>query len=256
MKENYPGQKAIDGVLQKLVNVVPVHSVFVELFAGSAALSQALYGSDLSVPQGNAVLLNDLAYFSVLDVNNCTGHSRDSVFCALDLTVINDSLANNRLLFSSNCAVDLLQLFSSIPDQGVVLFADPPYLHETRPSNTKLYQYEMSYADHCRFISSVLQSSHNCIVIHPECDLYNDSFSSWRSMPVKIRYNRKTSHERIWCNFSAELPLHSYALLGVDSWDRQRIKRKVTRHLSKLRSLPIQEQRALVSAIVDEFYNF
>ena len=40
--------------------------------------------------------------------------------------------------------------------------------------------------------------------------------------------------------------MHQYDYLGSDSWDRQRIKRKIDRHINKFTNLPEQERNCIL----------
>lgn len=222
----YKGNKNIPGTIQKILNHIPAASVFIELFSGSASVSQYIAKLD----QPPRIMLNDLSaavqsFHSILPAE----------FFNLDFRIFIES------------QISLLDRFSAS------VFVDPPYLHSTRVNSLCLYDHELTTDDHLQLISSLLAMEQNIIIIHPSCELYNDSFSTWHKSKVSIRYHRKTSIEIIYTNFSPDLPLMYPYFIGSDCWDRQRIKRKVFRTIQKVSSLPPGERQFLFSSLASKF---
>lgn len=50
-------------------------------------------------------------------------------------------------------------------------------------------------------------------------------------------------------NYDYPSELHKYDFIGTDCWDRQRIKRKGDRMISKLLSLPVLERKYILERI-------
>ncbi len=219
--KNYPGHKSINGDFQKIINEIPKCDVFCELFAGSSAVY-----SKMTTPPG-LVVLNDksIAVCDWLEMNRPAGVVTNTCY--------------------RSCLDNLIEW---IPET-VVVFADPPYLHETRPNNTELYEHEFTPGDHVAFLGYMRSSPFMCIIIHPECELYNETLRDWRSVPVKIRYHRKTSHERIWMNFDIPKQLQDISYVGDNRTKRQGLKRKLSRLLLKLEALPPSEQQFIITAL-------
>lgn len=247
---NYPGHKKIYGVYHKIINEIPPHKIFYELFAGSAAISKLLYPSSFNpdiqlqptVRSGNdpIIILNDL-----LPVHTVKNICMDRP----DLTVKNNCIGHN-VKFQQRNAFDILQTELTVSDLNTFIFIDPPYLHSTRPNNTKLYKYELTESDHIQLITSVLQLQCNVMIIHPKCSLYDNSYlKHWRQVPIKIRYHNKLSLECLYMNYAAPDKLQNDSLLGKDCWDRQRIKRKGDRLVNKLLALPELERNYVINKI-------
>ena len=220
----YPGNKNIPGLIQKIVNQIPPCTDFYELYAGSAAVSRVL-----SRLTGTSVRyhLNDIDP----DVTDKYVHSAGGIVTNVP-------------------AVDLIQ---SLPNVGAAeirfFLLDPPYHHDTRPSNHKIYRFEMSHSDHVHMLLTVGDLKYNCMIIHPQCDLYDRFLSSWRTVQVKVRYHNKTSIENLYMNYPQPTQLLSYGMYGSDCWDRQRIKRKGDRLVKKLLSLPGAERNYIIDRI-------
>lgn len=207
----YIGNKAIPGVFQKIINEIPLHDYYVEGFAGSGAIGRLL-------PAGTAKHFNDLNTDILQRINVKAGG-----------TVIKSSLD----------ILDLLQLIS-VRSGNPFAFLDPPYLLKSR-NYRQLYEHEMSVVDHSNFLAAVQKLNFNCMIIHPQCEMYDHALQSWRSVQIKIRYNRKTSIEKLYMNYSRPSILQTSKYLGNDCWDRQRIKRKAARFLTKGMHLPFPE---------------
>lgn len=223
MVKKYTGQKKIYGVYHKIINEIPACRKFVELFGGSAQITKLLL--EATPPQ--FAIVNEIDR-SVTVNYDFTGHN---------VTVKNEN-ANYLIVTELSGA-----------GKDTVAYLDPPYHHSTRPTNTELYNYEMTHEHHVQLLSNVLQLKCNVLIIHPKCELYDTMLKDWRKVPVKIRYHRKTSLEYIYMNYERPDALQTDMYLGDDCWDRQRIKRKCKRLIDKLQALPIQERTYILSRL-------
>lgn len=222
----YPGQKNIPGVYQKIINQIPKHTVYYELFAGSAQIAKLLTVRD---PK-HKIYLNDID----TAVNT-------QLYLVPGATVTNKN------------ALDLIQSKTIVSaGKDTFIFLDPPYSHDTRPNNTSLYNFEMSTADHEQLLMSLLKLKCNWMIIHPQNELYDITLKSCRILQIKIRYNNKTSIENLYMNYPEVNTLMDYKYLGADCWDRQRIKRKGDRLINKIFSLPVLEQNYLIERIINK----
>lgn len=70
-----------------------------------------------------------------------------------------------------------------------------------------------------------------------------------------IRYDAVTrggmTEECLWFNFPEPVELHDYRYLGQTFRERERIKRKKLRWVTRFARMPLLEKRALLSAIAD-----
>ena len=224
---NYKGHKDIEGVYHKIINEIPKHKYYWEVFAGSAAIAKLL----LAAGTDAKILLNDL---SVPAAKVLSEEFRSA-------TVTN------------SCYSSYNNVLSSATKDSFV-FIDPPYLHSTRPNGLNLYEKELSDSDHVQLLNAVLQYSCNVMIIHPKCELYDTMLKSWRSVQIKIRYNTKTSIECLYMNYPVPPELHTYSFIGKDCWDRQRINRKSAALIKKLENLPVHERNCLLDRTVKYFY--
>lgn len=219
----YRGHKDIPGVREKLVNNTPEHLKIVELFAGSCAHSKALFDAGAQgIMYGN-------------DLNWRARHFWEDY-----------------PITEWNC--DALELLDDLrrEGKGTFIFVDPPYMHETRPTSTKIYgENELTDQDHAKLLYKLQGLRCHVMIIHPVCKLYDTYLSNWKYFDVSIRYNRKTSRERVYMNYDiSELKLQTYKLLGEDCHDRQRINRKIGRLTNKLLALPKHEREAIIQRVL------
>ncbi|MES2394987.1 MAG: DNA adenine methylase [Bacteroidota bacterium] len=222
--KKYTGNKNIPGVYQKIINEIPDCNTFIELFAGSAAISKILKTDNTT-----SIYLNDINE-CVLNRNVCT---------VLNAEIFNlnyeDFLTHYNTLIRSS--------------RSTTIFADPPYMHETRPSQKKLYVNEMSNDDHIQLLSTLLQQIHNVIIIHPKNKLYDQMLTGWRIKEIKIRYNKKTSIENLYMNFPDPKELLDYSYIGSNCWERQRIKRQQVNIYNKIAILPGVQRNAILKKL-------
>lgn len=224
--QKYKGNKAIDGVYHKIINNIPKHSVYMELFAGGAAIARILYQVGAMAPE---CVLNDL-----------------------DTDVTKALAAEFQLATVKNeNAIEIIAAILS--DQNFChdkfAFLDPPYKLETRPNSPILYDNEMDDEDHVKLLYTILEAKFPIMVIHPKCELYDTMLNDWRQIEIKIRYHNKTSIEILYMNYPEDLPLQCYNFLGKNWMDRQRIRRKGERLLKKITGLPKDEQNYLLNAL-------
>lgn len=222
---NYKGHKNIDGVFQKIINHIPKHKVYYELFAGSASVH-----AKMTVWPGKVHLIE-------LDNEVCK---------LLSLTFPEATVINGN-------SIKLLKSKYIEPCQDTFIFVDPPYHHSTRPLQTNLYKYELSHSDHVQLLSHLLEMKNKIMVVHPRCELYDSMLSDWIKVDLKIRYNRKTSHECLYMNYELDV-LHDTSFVGSDCWERQRIKRKCDRLIQKIEKLPNNEKQYILERIKSKFY--
>lgn len=212
----YTGHKKIPGVFQKIINEVPAHTHYLEPFGGTGII-------------GKLLPVTTVKHFNDLNKN---------------LHICYRRIPGDTVIVTKQNAIDILQSgpYSSA-GTDTFIFCDPPYLHCTR-AQPNLYKYEMTDTDHIQFLAAVKLLHCKIMIVHPRCELYDNALQSWRTIELKIRYNRKTSHEKLYMNY---LPgsLQTYRYIGKDCWQRQAYKRKSVRHSRKSIPIPFEESRYL-----------
>jgi len=119
------------------------------------------------------------------------------------LPEIIDRLRRVEILFQP--AIEAIQRFDN-PD--VLIYCDPPYLHETRDPNSRdVYGIEMSEQEHYELGEVLKQCTSKVVISGYPSELYEDMFRSWRRIEFDIANHaaggRKKSRKRetLWLNW-------------------------------------------------------
>lgn len=94
-------------------------------------------------------------------------------------------------------ALDLIKKFNH---DNVLIYADPPYLLETRGG--KQYRHEMNEQDHLDLLEVLKQHKGYVIISGYPSEMYDMELKGWRRISKKS-YNQKSDSrtEVLWCNF-------------------------------------------------------
>lgn len=221
--DNYKGHKKVNGLFQKIINQIPKHDIYAELFAGSAGIY-----SSFTVP----------AEISILNDINTEVHN---LLC--------EKYRGKDVVLWNRDAIEFLYKMQVIWKRNVFVFFDPPYHHSSRPRATELYKHEMKHIDHLKLLETVQLMNCNLMLIHPKCDLYDNALSNFRKVEVKVRYHKKTSTECLYMNYPEPTELQDYSFLGNDCWERQRINRKTAAYLKKFENMPVLERNSILKKL-------
>ena len=131
----------------------------------------------------------------------------------------------------------------------VLIYADPPYLHETRSSSAR-YRCEYSVKDHERLLTRLRDLPDNVSVIlsgYPS-GFYDRMLHDWRAREFQAMTRGGVRTEKIWMNYQ-EGRAYSHTFAGKNYNDRYRIKRKAQRWKEKFAALPPAERLAIMVAL-------
>lgn len=219
---SYLGSKAASGVYQKIIAEMPPHDTYIETHLG-----------------GGAVMLR-----------------KPPAMCNIGIDVDGQTLENfarehNRLYIDlvRGDAVDYLNNYDFYRAGRVLIYADPPYLHETRTSRAR-YRHEYTVADHERLLACLMSLPENVSVIlsgYPS-QLYDETLVGWRSKEFQAMTHGGVRTEKIWMNYQEERA-YSHVFAGKNYNDRYRIKRKAQRWKEKFAALPPAERLAIMAAL-------
>lgn len=214
---NYPGGKG--GVFRKLINLMPPHEVYIETHLGAGAIMRKKRPAKINI-----------------------GIEKDP-------DVVNLWNIEPQRHFKLICddAIQYLKRYQFIGNE--LVYCDPPYLRSTRKKNEKLYRYDSNYDEHMELLC--LLKSLPCMVMISgyKSTLYSEMLSSWNSYSYQAACHHGIAIEWVWMNYSTPVELHDYRYLGDTFRDRERIKRRTKRWVSRLQSIPILERQALLHAL-------
>lgn len=157
----------------------------------------------------------DRAYRFLIRCNMCHGfkanintgfridvHARESSYCVRYWNRLPSGLmeAAKRLKcvqIENRPALDLIRKFNH---DNVLIYADPPYLLETRGG--KQYRCEMTERDHLELLESLKQHKGPVILSGYPSEMYDRELQDW-SVIRRKSYNRNADQraEVLWCNF-------------------------------------------------------
>lgn len=220
----YDGGKNGAGVWQTIINHMRPHRTYVEAFCGSGAVIRRKLPAVVNIaldtdPQTLAAVKSELT-------------ARDPI----------------QLI-----RADALEWLAQFPaDADVLIYADPPYLRETRSCQRDIYRHEFATPEqHNALLDLALESPAAWIISGYWSKLYAKRLAGWRTAQFKATTRSGVRTEWLWMNFPAPAALHDYRFLGANRTDRQRIKRKKDRWRNKLLNMSPLERNAVFEACQD-----
>lgn len=127
---------------------------------------------------------------------------REKAYCVEDWNRIPDNLMKaairlKEVQIENRPALDLINRFNY---ENVLIYADPPYLMETRCCAQ--YRHEMTEQDHIDLLAALLQHKGPVILSGYPSELYDRELKCWSRITRKA-YNKNADQrtEVLWCNF-------------------------------------------------------
>jgi len=224
----YPGGKNGSGVYQKIINQIPPHRVFISAFLGHCAITRYKKPAPVSIG---------------IDSDG------DVVKYWTDLIAENSDVAGVTVIHGD--AISFLKSYDFQGDEFV--YADPPYLMETRKSKRRLYNAEYGDMDQHAELLDVLGSLPCRVALSGyQSALYSSVLATWRT----ISYNTITrggtvAREWLWMNYPEPATLHDYRYLGETYREREKITRQKRRWHARLKKMTPLQRYALLSSIAE-----
>lgn len=224
-QKNYRGQKAIPNLYPNIINEFPPHSVYWELFAGSAGILRKKAPCKLSV---------------AIDKLNVQ-----------DLAVKYNY--HSQCVAITGCGISYFkELRFAGPNHLVYL--DPPYSSSIIPRISEYYKFILTDEEHLEILNEFKQTSCMAVISHYPCALYDQALASFRSKVVNVNFHGKIVQEKIWFNFPPSAQLHQTTFTGKNKTERQQYKRMAQRWLNKFENLPYPV-RQLIMSTLDRSYS-
>ncbi|QDU29458.1 DNA adenine methylase [Anatilimnocola aggregata] len=101
------------------------------------------------------------------------------------------------------------KIIEKYDDPSTLIYADPPYLHETRVEK-RLYRHEMSRTDHAELLRRLVRSQSKVVLSGYRSPLYDEALTGWRRLDMDVRCAVTVSRRRprrtevVWMNFDHE----------------------------------------------------
>lgn len=217
----YPGKKSNSGIVQFIINNIPLHTRYFELFAGTGNIHFSKRPADENI----------LSDFDVKQVRY----------------LIDNNRSNNTLVIQKTFQ-DLIA--KTVFTGSDFLYLDPPYPLSSRRNAKKYYRHEMTDEDHVQLLKTVLAMDANIMISTRQNELYELHLKSWRKKLFKTVDRAGACEEIIYMNYPEPPLLQQYDYLGNGYIDRQRIKRKIERFAGKLNELPQYERHLFIQEMI------
>lgn len=212
----YPGGKNHAGDFQRIINLIPPHRVYVEGFLGSGAIMR------MKRPAAETI--------------------------GIDRTAPNPALLEHGTILQADF-LDWAEAREWRADEFV--YCDPPYLPSTR-SRRKLYDFEMSEADHRRLLAWAVKCPARVLISGYPSKLYADALTGWNVEEFEsFTRGRTWKKECLWFNYPRPETLHDLRYVGRDYRERWRIEKRRRRWKARLQKLDPLERATLFAALVD-----
>lgn len=222
--QQYKGGKNGSGAFQTIINQIPPHEVYVEPFAGSAAILRRIKPAKHTIAiDADTSCTNELStYPGVIAIHG------DAISC------LPGAIAK-----------------TGVPAGKVFIYADPPYLFSVRSTKRPMYAHEFGTEEEHIKLLTMLKSLECMVMISGyKSKLYEKELKGWRVVTYNsITRSGKVAKEYLWMNYPEPIALHDYSFLGEDFRERERIKRKINRWQNRIDKMPTLEKRALLLAM-------
>lgn len=250
-KESYFGGKGQDGVFQTIINEIPACVEYWELFAGNASIYRRLTNK----PQRCFLVEKDHKQAKKL------AQSLGVLCFPFDFVlfnVINKAMYSQGTFVVWGSAFEVLELMrmEHLDKPTSYFFVDPPYLLETRSSNTR-YNHELTAEEHAQLLNYLLKFQNAQIGI---CTYPNPTYSAvldqWRKVEYKsVTRNRgEVRTEYFYMNYAPPTWLQDTHYIGKDYREREAYRKQQKNWLKNFKAMHPHQQQAVLKQL-NEAYN-
>jgi len=217
----YPGGKNHCGTYRAIINQIPPHATFIELFAGSAAIARHMRPAEQTI----------LVDHNPECLKRLPGLPANTIRCRADaIHWLRQVLGEEDRLSSST-----------------FLYADPPYMHVR-----DYYGGPFSPADHEALLELLLRTPGMVMISGYRNALYNVMLAAWRRIDFEvITRGRTMAVESLWMNYPAPVVLHDPRYAGANYRVRENLARKKRRWKARIERMPSEERQNLLEALCE-----
>lgn len=271
MSDSYFGGKNGAGVAERLINAIPRHDRLIVPFAGHCAVTRKIFRAsrtvvcdlDQDVIKWWKVHRDDsievrhesgLEYLAAEFSDNAGKVAEFSVDRANPYSAATSELEVATPNQSASAEVAEFRGTAATQENATFVFCDPPYPHETRGKSR--YRFDWESQTHKRFLDLILGLPCNVMVCTYPNDLYAQRLGDWRSFTYEsMTRGGYPKTEIVYCNYDFEsCILHDYRYLGRDRREREKLKRRETNLINRIRSMPARERERYLQRIRIEFF--
>ena len=154
---------------------------------------------------------------------------------------VHDAWIDHRVEALELVVGDALGYLSSFSyDGGELIYADPPYVTETR-RRPKIYRFEYDQVQHEQLLRTLRNVPCKVMVSGYDSVLYNDMLRGWRKVTFMAKTHKEVREECVWMNYDTPEELHDSRYRGDTFRDRQTIARRQARLRDRISAMdPIE----------------
>jgi site-specific DNA-adenine methylase len=218
----YPGGKG--KLYRNLINLIPKHEVYIECFLGGGSVLRHKKPAEESI----GIDLDERALARCRD---------------LSAHVPTPQLIQE----------DAVQFLSDYSFQGgEFVYADPPYLPETRRQQ-RLYRHEYTRDNHVALLNVLLDLPCAVMISGYDSPLYRKLLRGWRRVTFRAKTHVDVREESVWMNYSEPAVLHDARYLGNTFRERQQIQRRLATMRRRFHAMSPPERAELMRWANEEF---
>ncbi|AEI47646.1 DNA adenine methylase [Runella slithyformis] len=242
--KTYFGGKEATGVFQAIINQIPPHSTYAELFVGNGSIFRNKKKADFNILCDKSEKV--VAEWEKQGIQKIDLESWDF------LTAPSDFIVNE-------CAIEVLgtslnhDWITTMDFKDVFIYLDPPYPFTVRKQQKNVYDHELTAQDHNALLEVISSYKNAKIMIssYPN-ELYDEVLKDWRKVDFQGQTRQGKVTERIYMNYPEPTELHDYRYYGLNFRDRWRIKKSIKNIVGKFNRLPALERNAVLAAVISE----
>lgn len=251
VKQDYPGGKGASGAAQQLINLMPPHKHYIELFAGGGFIfrlkrpAEINTAVDIDIDAIHTLQQRIEKEMKVQKIENREGEN-DIIF-RQGLTFF--------ILINENAFHYLDTLHNENMDRrNILLYADPPYIPAALSSHQR-YKYKFGVEAHEALLSRLLKLKCMVMISGYDSALYNRMLPGWKTHTFTVRTRAAkgitTREETVWMNYDINQfnTRHDYRFLGDTFRDRERIRKQQRRWAAKLHRMPPLLRNAMLDKL-------
>ena len=233
MVTNYDGGKNGSGTYQQIINYMPLHTWYCELFLGSGAIFRRKRTADNNIlmDMDKSIIQQFKDHYPGTNNNIMVGNAIDFLYYA----------------------APALNYLHSI-GQPVLIYLDPPYPFDTRQSKKPLYKFEMDDQAHKKLL--VAAGNLNCYVMISSYKnkMYDRYLTGWNVHQFNSVTRTGIRKECIYMNYTKPTVLHDYQYLGADYRERVVVKGAKKRMINKFKRMDPTHRNDMLTDILNLWY--
>ena len=270
-RSTYPGGKSGSGVYQNIINLIPPNDVYIETHSGGGSILRKKRPATLNIGIDlDSKVIDSWTRAGITKINGFSSRKKFSSTTIKKMVARDEVIGSNTnknidmrsLIPSEITCGDGEQYFTVINDDATrwlkkyqftgseFIYVDPPYVMESRKGG-KIYDCEMSDEDHIKLLSCLQDIPAKIMISGYWSSLYSKMLPGWNTFSFQASTRQGMATEWLWFNYPFPDHLHDYSYLGDNFRERERIKLKRDRWISRLQRLPILERNAIVKDLLN-----